>query len=754
MTAATAILAGLALQVAQGADPGSVRGVVRDAAGGGPIAGAVVTLVSEGRSVLTDSTGAYVFPSVSPGERRLRASRLDFSALEVRLLVPDGGAVQVDFHLTLRPVTMPTVEAIAAPAWDPDSLASEPGTAPVGTAVVRLLDATPGVAEAGLAVAVRQFLGPDPPSPDNVLFVRGAGAALDMVLLDGAPVQAPFHLGGLIQPSVAPSVVEADRLQGGVSPRWDGGLSDILLLESRPGLGGPARAAVYADMLSAGGVAEGGSPGRTAWLVSFRSLHGVAAEPFVEEAFPQAYADALGRLDVAAGGSDTVVISGFWNRETVYLDPENPEPDPPEWGNGAGAIRYRTRTPLGRTELGAGYGEFRTRLPIGRTMMLTADGLNRRARLTADVETQLGPGRLGYGAHMDRLDLRTRFRADLTGTDSTATREYRQRSDATALSAWMSLSWPVTRALRLSAGLRATTYSGELGDGLSPRLRADFLLGETMVLSLSGGRYQQLLVIADPVGLSGASFIGSSDGEPLSFAFTEIVRGTADHLVLSLAHVPAAGREIRFEGYWKRATGLPDLPGADLQDAGFDLWLRQGLGAFEVWGSYSLAWGWSDVESGPDVELFSGRHFLRGGLTRDFASEGVRFDAELSYGAGLEFGSIPRTDRPIPPSGARTPDPGGATLAARPTFSLLGGSNPALALAPDGSYLRLNVQATGLVRVRMFGREQLLFPYFRIVNALDRSDALFYRFDGELDGEPRAIGAVPILPVLGIEWHM
>jgi len=753
MTAATAILAGLALQAAQGAGPGSIRGVVRDAAEGRPLSGAVVTLVLDGRSFLTDSTGTYEFAGVPPGERRLRASRIDFSALEVRLLVPDGGAVQVDFHLSLRPVAMPTVEAIAAAEWDPDSLASDPETAPVSTAVVRLLDATPGVAEAGIVEAARQFLGPDPPAPDNVLFVRGAGASLDMVLLDGAPVQAPYHLGGLMQPSVAPSVVAADRLQGGVSPRWDGGLSDVLLLDSRSGTGRPARAAVYADMLSAGGVAEGASSGGTSWLVSLRGLHGAAAEPFVEGAFPESYADALGRLDVVAGAGDTVVISGFWNRETVYLDPENPEPEPPEWGNAAGALRFKGTTPLGKTELGAGYGEFRTRLPIGRTMLLTADGLNRRARLTADVETRLGPGRLGYGAHMDRLDLRTRFRTDLAASDSVPVRELRQRSDATALSAWLGLSWPVSRALRLSGGLRATTFSGELGNGLSPRLRADLLLSDDVLLSLSGGRFQQLLVAADPDGVVGASFITSSDGDPVSLAFTEIVRGTADHLVVSLAHMPSPGRELRVEGYWKRAKGLPDLPGADLRNAGIDLWLRQRLGAFDVWGTYSLGWGWSEVDAGPDVELFAGRHFLRGGVTRDFASEGLRLDAEISYGAGLEFGSIPRTDRPVPLDVATETRPGRAPGAVHPSFSM-SESNPALAQAPDGSYLRLNVQATGRVRVRMFGREQVLFPYFRIVNALDREDALFYRFDGAEDGRPRAVGAVPILPVLGVEWHM
>jgi hypothetical protein len=73
--------------------------------------------------------------------------------------------------------------------------------------------------------------------------------------------------------------------------------------------------------------------------------------------------------------------------------------------------------------------------------------------------------------------------------------------------------------------------------------------------------------------------------------------------------------------------------------------------------------------------------------------------------------------------------------------------------SPSGSYLRLNVQATAQIRTRVFGRRQTLYPYFRIINALDRSDALFYRSEGDPGLDPRPVGAIPILPVLGIEWR-
>jgi hypothetical protein len=235
----------------------------------------------------------------------------------------------------------------------------------------------------------------------------------------------------------------------------------------------------------------------------------------------------------------------------------------------------------------------------------------------------------------------------------------------------------------------------------------------------------------------------------------------------ALTHATASGSEVRVEGYWKNVSGLPDLYGSRLRYAGLDLWLRQNLGAFQVWGSYSLGWGWAATDRASDTELYSGRHLLRGGFTKGF-NDDVRLDAEVSYGQGLEFGAIPRIER----GGTFAPVPGGSDGASGPDSPVLAASQgtgstsiPALAIpapvpqpvivrSPRGSYLRLDVQATARVETRFFGRRQMLYPYFRIINALDRNDALFYRSVGDPELEPRPVGAIPILPVLGIEWRI
>jgi hypothetical protein len=79
---------------------------------------------------------------------------------------------------------------------------------------------------------------------------------------------------------------------------------------------------------------------------------------------------------------------------------------------------------------------------------------------------------------------------------------------------------------------------------------------------------------------------------------------------------------------------------------------------------------------------------------------------------------------------------------------------PVVVRSPGGSYLRLNIQATAQIRTRFLGRSQTLYPYFRIINALDRSDALFYRSEGDPELAPRPVGSIPILPVIGIEWRI
>lgn len=346
----------------------------------------------------------------------------------------------------------------------------------------------------------------------------------------------------------------------------------------------------------------------------------------------------------------------------------------------------------------------------------------------------------------------------------------RQRADAGAGSLWVEGRRPVLDDVEVRAGVRANLFSHGLGNSLSPRLDLDWRLSDDVRLSGSYGRFHQLVVTVDTELPIENTVVTLDDGRVFGQVLSGVGAARSTHLVLGVTHQTRPRALVRVETYWKTSRGVPGFHDAALRNAGLDVTASRPLApGLTVWGAYTLGWSWADYPDAPSETVYGGRHFLRGGLTFDAPGE-VRFDADVSMGQGLEFGAVPRSERTVlaadEPDGADGADgesgawrgPGAPGVAgvggAYASRGPLDGSGPVFTRSPDRSYLRLNVQATGELDVRIFGRDQQILPYFRIVNALDRRDALFFRYDGGENEEPRAIGSVPILPVVGLEWRL
>ena len=641
---------------------------------------------------------------------------------------------------------MPPVTVVERQARTPPPAPAQAAEFVPAHATVQILDAAPGVTELGIASGALALMGPDPPAPDNVLYVRGAGASLDLVLLDGAPVHAPFHLGGLVEPGMPPSIQLAERMQGGLTARYDGGLSDVLILSSRSGDPG-VRATLFADMLAAGGSFESADSDFGAVYLSYRSLHNSWNGSVLETGIPQRYSDALLRADLFVADSDLLSLTLFQNEETVRLEDEESF-DEPRWGNTAGSLRYQTKTEAGLLELGAGVGEFSTRLPVGASDPLTATGDTRRTRAWADFSKRVGETTLGYGLQGDRLSLRTEFRE--TG-DKNHTVRIRQRAAAGAIGAWFEARRPLTSTLDLKAGVRANFLTDDLGSSLYPRLLVGWQLSPDFRLTGSFGRFHQLVVTVD----------SEIPGQGLAAILSEVGAARSTHLILGATHAPSPRELARIEAFWKSSSGVPEFGDGSLRSVGIDVLVARPVAPLiSIWGAYSVGWAWADFATGPSQDVYSARHFLRGGITLENPGN-IRLDADISLGEGLEFGAIPRSERAAPSegqaSGIGPPPSTGGPVETGPTplaITIPVVEGPIFTRAPNGSYLRLNFQVTGDIDIRLLGRDQKLLPYFRLVNALGREDALFFRYDPDENIEPTPIGSVPLLPVIGLEWRM
>ena len=718
---------------------GVVWGQVRSESNGRPLRFAVVEVVNAGRvelSAPTDSNGIYVLREVPAGRRLLRATHIDHAPLEVEVVVPRGGQVALDIGLQLRPVRLATVIARASglPTVVSDTIAAP--LPELSAAAVHALEATPGMAEFGLSEMARDIPGQGPVDPSDVLYVRGGTADLKLVLLDGAPVYAPFHIGGLIQALESDWLSSARLYLGGAPARYDGGLSYVMDLETRAGRSGRQRAQVSADMLGAGGLFEGPITADASYMLGGRAVHGVGAQPFFSQLFPYAYGDALGRLDVRLGEHGHLSATGFWNQESVLLDTAGTREDAARWGNTAGSMRLRTRIGGSNAVLTVSSGEFQTGLPLGGIRPLLTTAVSRRRRAAADFETTLGPLAVEYGLSGDQLRfdyaaaVRRPGRADSVLLRATAA------GDVSGV--YVDAGVNLLPGLRVRVGTRGDWFS--LVDGLqfTPRASATVALGARASLTLAGGRYRQY-VRADEQSIIfvGSAIPDTSLSPPLAVA-------RASHVTVALAQDLGDGVGLGLEGFYKTFAGLPSRSSDEAEASGVDLWVRRSNGAFTGWFGYSLAWIWAENrQSFSPEEILAGRHLISAGAGGPLI--GGIFDVRVSYGSGLPFTAIPEPEGTPPVFG----------LGFRPEMTASTSAMvPSTPEEPDAPYLRVDARVERTWSGHLNGMPFQLTPYVKVLNALSSRDAIFYHFDRTTESaDLRALASLPVLPVVGVQWR-
>lgn len=711
---------------------------------GEPLPFAIIELGS-GRtqqSATSDEYGHYQLIGVAAGEQRIRVSTLDHAPLSVTVHIPESGDLQLDLILRLTPIGIAGITVISDPP-QPSGVGGSGGEAPGrGTPAdpeLRALDATPGVAELGLVDGARAEPDVDPGDPAGALYVRGAASDLKLVLLDGAPVYAPFHLGGLLD-AFQPNVLQSAWLYSGGAPvRYDGGLSYILDLRTRPGRLDGLHSGGAVDLLGAGGRFEG-PIGVGSFLASGRAMYRAGSDGVLGEPLPYGYGDGLARLDIGLGAQHHLSATGFINRESVELDGAPGFDRPAYWGNAAGSLNYSGRMAGSDAHVTAALSRFVTRLPVGVQTPGIADGDSRRTRLAADFARPVGELQIDFGALYDRQRIEYHARE---ATD-TGTVWLSRQGVSEALGAYGEVTWGPRPRLQVRAGMRTNAFVSASKVRLAPRLSVAWQVSEHSNLSFAVGRYHQYLRVPETVlsgNLSDAwtdiSVLGSEGGlerRPLAVA-------GATHFAVGLDHAPREGLRLGMVAFYKSYDGTPEVTG--LQSSGIDLWLDWKNGPWAAWGGYSLAWAWSQQELLGTANRFSARHLLSGGVSAPLPS-GFRLDLRLASSRGIPYTPIPTSATGgLPgPNGEAYDEPTQQTLA-----------RDAISGAPAGSYLRIDGIVSRSWRARLLGADVELVPYLKVLNALDRRDALFYQFEAGQDLRPRSLGAVPVLPVIGIEWR-
>jgi hypothetical protein len=708
---------------------GAVRGVVQSDPSGFAVPLAVVEVRDRGGAAsaraITDSAGAYDLRGIVPGRHTLHIRHLEHAPLSLEVLIPAGGVVPLDVTLRYAPLALDTVRALRPGQI---RMADTVGTSRQDVALVdsRALDEGSGMGNAlPLTPEGTQ------PDPAELFQVRGAAADLKLVLLDGAPVYAPFHMGGLMD-AFEPGVLRSARLYlGGAPARFDGGLSYVVDLATRGGNAERHALAGSVDVVSSRAVAEGPLPFGATYLASGRVVHGAWMTSVEGRPFPYRYRDGLVRLDVPIAGG-VLRATGFGNREGARLEGDRSFAG---WQNAAGSIRYRGGFLGEDGELTAAGGSFAAAVRHYGNHVLEQRGYTRRARVALDLGSSLGPARLRYGVAHDFT--RVRYEVDESALGWVPLVNSHSYGGTTA--AYVDAAWQPNARLRLRGGLRGDLFAYSARSTLSPRGTVTWLVGDRAALTVAAGRYHQY-VRTRPTG-----------GEPdLTFADSVRRNVAADLVVAEAKHVSVGldqelpdGVRLGVEGFYKRFSGVPTLPGRAAYTSGMDLWVRRGTGRVTGWVGYTLAWSWSQLDRSLSADDIVGRQVLSAGAGMSLGTDG-RVRARFQYGSGLSASRLVGGD------GASAP--GSYSGVAQETAALTSAAEPPLAV-PDDEYLRMDVELSRTWKPLLAGRRTELTPYFRLINALDQREPLFYQPgpDGKL---PRTGSGLPVLPVLGVEWKL
>jgi len=714
----------------------TVWGQVRSEKSNAPLRFALVELISpvgQPSSAITDSSGFYVLRDVRPGRRMLRVTHIDHAPHEIEVLVVAQQQHVIDFDLEFRPVRLSAVAVEGARiALALDTVPARESD--LGPATVRVLESTPGVAELGLSEAARDVPGHEPVDPADVLYVRGGSADLKLVLLNGAPVYAPFHVGGLIHALDADVLRSASLQMGGAPARYDGGLSYIMDLETRAGRSVVPHGMIAVDMLSARTIVEGPVGDDVAFLASARTVHGLGTGPLMSGGFPYGYGDALARFDYTPHPLHAVTLTGFWNHERVQLDTAGAMRESASWGNRAGSLRYRGV--YGETDVVGtlAVGQFRTLLPLRGILPLVTEGTALRTRASLDMERPVGSSHLYWGGSAEVIEFE--YRAFPQGV-SREKYVVKSRANGGTWGVYGDASISLLPRVRVRGGLRADLFAAEEESEVrfAPRISTTVLLTDRATLTLSAGRFQQF------VRAPGRSLVFLGNVVPDSGAGSVLNVADASHLVLALSQDLGEGIRLGLDGFYKQFDGLNGEDDVDTNSSGVDLWVRRNSGAITGWLGYSLAWIWT-VEDGARAQEFSGRHLVTAGVIGPIIGRSV-FDIRISYGAGLPYTAIPEPEI--------SSSPAFDVMHVRDGPPLLAADDTPVPTEPQNAHIRLDAQVSRTFAATVRHLDFEFTPYVKVINALNRRDAIFYHYDRDV-GRAEPVADLPVVPIIGMEW--
>jgi hypothetical protein len=723
---------------------GSLRGVVRDANTGEPLARVVAGLTGEHRQTLSGADGVFDFGAVAPGEYLLKFATVGYRLLQTRITLTEG--LPLELEIALTPDSMARLDRVEVRA-DAFELRRAGGPTEFAIDGAEAKNLATVLADDPLRAA--QSL-PGVSSNDDFdsrFSVHGAPYSRLGLYLDGVLLHMPFHTVQGEGPTGSMTVFQADVVDRmsleteGYGPRFADRTAGALEVRTRDGSRSQTSVRVTAGAADAGVLAEGPLGKRGSWLAGARKSYlqylvkqsgdePTLAFGFVDSQAQVTYGLSAGstlRIKVVDGTSD--FDRSKW-RDTLAVNTSMRDGYRFtvanvgwEWAPGGGFVmnthgaflreRYDDTNRYG-SALGAGfYGEW-----VGKTDAAWSWARTATLEFGAEARRVRADGFSDYYFDPVRHDRAEGYRGtELLGGG------YAQQS-------WS----PWGKRVNLSAGVRWDGRSGGAGAVVSPQASVAVLPWRSTRVQVSWGQYAQFPEVAELGGIYGSWSLRPERATHVAVAVEQRLGAMARLRVMAYRR---EDRDLLFRPWLEaRLAGgaiVPDRFDAPIENSvggraqGVEFFLqRRTANRLTGWVSYAL--GWTRQRDGVSGARFVSDQDQRHTVTAWLGSRvrpSVNLGARWTYGSGF----------PVPGYFQRSGD--GWALA-----EVRNG-------ARVGAYQRTDVRLT---KSKTFDRWKLTV-YAEGVNVTNRLNQRFDSYNG-YDGSGRAslsfTRMFPALPSAGV----
>ncbi|MBR1706260.1 MAG: carboxypeptidase-like regulatory domain-containing protein [Bacteroidales bacterium] len=296
-----------------------LSGYVRDAAGGGPLVGAVVYTEDRKYGVATDQVGFYSL-TVETGKRTILCAYTGYGTRQVELDL--SAPFRHDFTLEEDKAELEAATVFSRSRREEIRL-PQMGRERVDAVLVRKLPALMG--EADIIRVIQMMPGVQAPSEGATGFsVRGGGVDQNLILMDGAPVYNCGHFLGFLSMFNGDAIRSADLYKGDFPAQYGGRLSSVLDVGTRDGnyrtFGGNASIGLITSKVLVEGPVI---PQRLSFLAAARRTYMDVFFPLFGSRLPDNTAmyfyDVNAKLSWVAGPRDRLYLGAFSGRDVFGL---------------------------------------------------------------------------------------------------------------------------------------------------------------------------------------------------------------------------------------------------------------------------------------------------------------------------------------------------------------------------------------------------------------------------------------------------